>query len=949
MDFTYQAWGSGEIIVQAFRALAIIAASGELASSLQVAALLGILIVAAGAAFNLSHVSILAPVRIMIVMLLIGGVLLVPSRVTVTDSFDGQDLLLPGSRAVTGPVVVNGVPVGVAMPAAVASLIGSSLTRVIETATGRVDAEDRLSSAGLWLGARALRAMALDAEVSDPTLSGDFRYFLENCTYFDVLAERVSLEDLRGGSAMQELARTAGGLTSVHVEGEGLVLVSCTDAWAGNTSLGGIAVPGLEERIRAEGVARKFSACNSLRGIALAMDNAELAWAMRDARDPLTGPSATCGDGVFAHAMAEFGFTGSVADQFSQLVAIGLLREGVHTLSAQDPQAVALGRFTAERQRNATYVIAGELAAVALPALRGLLEAAVTVLLPVMLVMGLLFFDQFARYLANGLALLLWLQLWPPVMAVFNGIGQFVQVAAMNEHVILSNGTFTAAGIEGALAELDTQLAMSRYMLVMVPVVAWALVRAGEFSGSMLAARLMQPGEQAAGSVAGSVATNNWTMDQVQLAPRTAVGPHVATVGDPWGGTVTRYEQLSTMSMPSNEPGYLSATQSRTVTEALRRTSEESRMEQQQASTRFSRSVENAYESAFGTQGVETLATLREQGVSDTTSFRALQGTGEVMRQSEGKARSAGQSAGTEHVWRTGVGAGLNTSFVGFVTSFGADIDSSQYQKAGVSEDMRESYNQLDESTRSAIEEVGTALQGSERVSASASQSRITSDTHRAAMSEATSDMQSYEQAERRASRMALASEQAQGSGQAVVRELARDPHNAALLAEMHRLHIVEGKPFDQAWAEAQEASGVRLDIDAVATRLLGEEIAPMPSAARAPEDRIREGAENRRRVEAISRQAPGEPAELAEGRERIEAERQRVEGDEMPEAGEGHFDKDDVIYRETTDEDGRRMVVQSESLWRAGDKRMTEILSDTLGFGGDDEGKPAEKGEDKQ
>jgi len=122
--------------------------------------------------------------------------------------------------------------------------------------------------------------------------------------------------------------------------------------------------------------------------------------------------------------MRVFGYNGSVAEQFRELVAIELLREGSHLLATQDPQTIAFARFIAERSRNAAFVVAGELAAVMLPALRGLLEAIILVLMPVLLILGILFFEQFARYLKTGFALILWLQLWPPIMAVVNNVGQ---------------------------------------------------------------------------------------------------------------------------------------------------------------------------------------------------------------------------------------------------------------------------------------------------------------------------------------------------------------------------------------------------------------------------------------------------------------------------------------------------------------------------------------------
>ena len=102
--------------------------------------------------------------------------LLNDARVIVEDRFDGQDLLWPADARINGVVVVQAVPFGVALPAALGSTLAVTLTRVIETAMQSVSAEDWLSSAGLWLSARALRAMADPGVMQDATLVSDFRF-----------------------------------------------------------------------------------------------------------------------------------------------------------------------------------------------------------------------------------------------------------------------------------------------------------------------------------------------------------------------------------------------------------------------------------------------------------------------------------------------------------------------------------------------------------------------------------------------------------------------------------------------------------------------------------------------------------------------------------------------------------------------------------------------------
>ena len=931
MQFEYVAWGSGEIVVRVLRALSRLAVSGELAGALQAAALFGLLVMLAVAALRPGVEAATGAMKLILAAILCGGILLLPTNVLVTDRFGGQDLLDSTSRSVAGDVLAEDIPLGVAFPLALSSALGTSMTRVIETAMRDVE-EDRLSSAGLWLSARALRAMAQERRFRDPTLAVDFRYFLENCTYFDALSNRVSLENLLTRSPMSELGQTSGGLTSVHDANGDLVPASCPIAWGGGANAYGVQVSGLSERLVTEGVIRKFEACQSLRGISLAMNHVDLAVARNEALDPTTGASASCGDRVFNHALQKFGYQvpPSVSGHFAEMVAIGLLREGAHLLSSQDPKSIALARYTAQRQREATYVVAGELAAVALPVLRGLLEVVVLALMPFLMVIGLMYFEQLGMYLKNGLALVLWLQLWLPVMAVINNVGQWVQVAAMNEHVILANGSFTLAQVEAMHAELDTQLALSRYMLVLAPMIAWSLVRAGEFGGAMLSARLLQPGEQAATAASSHAASNNWSMDQVQLAPRTSVGPHVATIGDEWGGTVTRHERMETMSLPANEPGYVSAAHSRSITESLSRRAEESASHAQERRVQLAQSVENAYESAYGAQGLEALGTLRERGVSDETSLRALQGMGEMSRLAESKGRSVDQSGASEHSWKFGVKGGATLPMP---VSIGADVTSSSSHREGVSESMRRGYDQLDEESKSAMREVGTVLRHTEHGSASTSHSRVNSEGHKATMREAQSDLEAYSETEQRASRLATAADVARTTGQTVVRELARDPANSALLSEFHRLHNVEGEPFERAWSQAQENTGTMLDMDALTSRLVGQEESPMPVKVREPGHATEQYADNRRRVEmnATGGELGADPG-IEAAKEELRGELRRIAKEELPQPGEDHYQDDRAIDRDVLGPDGQRvMVIPGESLLLLSDQRTSEVFSQLI------------------
>ena len=909
MNFTYTAWGAGEMVVQALRALALLGGSGILRGALTAAALLGLLLLAASAAFSMRLDAVLAPLRLLVAVAVSGGVLLQPATVTVVDEFD-YDLL----HGTTAPrtVVVADVPVGAALPAAYATRLGTAMTDLLET-TLATPRQNLLNPSGMWLSARALRAMLQERPPRDPTLLGDFRYFLENCVYHDIRSGRIELDDLREGALLTELDKTSGGMTSIHrtADGGALVPLTCPQAWSGH---GG--VTGLRARIEREGVVRKIDGCQHLRGIALALTQQQLRRDRTAVQRDLNGRTSSCGDAVFNQALQTFGFgTGTLNEQFAELVAIGLFHEGVHLLTASAPNAMALGTFTATRQRNATFVLAGELAAAALPALRGILECVLLLLLPFLLILGLLFFDRLGSYLRNGLVLVLWLHLWPPVLTVVNHVGEWLQVAALNKHVILANGRFTAGGAAAVLEELDTQLALSRYMLVLVPMLAWALARSGEMGATMLANRFLQPGEGAASAAASNVATNNWRMDQVQLEPRTAVGPHVGAVGDPWGGVATQHEQVATMSLPANQPGYVGATSTRGITEALGRRAEEARSLTATMQTQFSEAVESAYAASFGREGVEALRALREQGVADTTSYRALQGYSTAASQGLAKSREIGQREDSSGSYdkRIDAGVDLGRLLPWLPLQFSAGVGGRFSDSVEVHEAMRRSYSQQDDATKSALEEVGQALESSGRSSLAASSGALSSESHQATMREAASRLESYSTAEQSAERLTVASEIARTSGQSVVHELAKDPRHAQLLEEFHRLRGAEGMPFEQAWAEAQRSSGVQIDLDDVSARLLASGLKPMPVKEQPSNADLRADHAAKR---AVVEQQAGEvapPPEL----QRVDAEvrdKQDAAGSrELPEPGDQHYQEERRLDRTIRGPDGEIKTVQPD------------------------------------
>ena len=893
MNFSYIAWGSGEIVVQAFSALALISLSPQLAGALAAAVLAAIIMGSASGALSGNMQTVLVPARIAIAAVIAIGVLLVPADVAVEDRFSGQEVVWPGQgRPPAAPRVVSDVPLGVAAVAGFASRLGEELTEMAETAMGAVDDQQRLSAAGMWLSVRALQSLAAGrGEPQDVALVHDMRMFLENCTYFDVLAGRVSTQQLVREPVMQSLARTAGGFTSIHAGSRGqgsLQPVTCEQAWNGNGDSDPVSgIAGLAVRIESEGANRQFQACQSLRGIGLAVDDAARRAAQAQAASPAVH-GASCGSGVFARSLQVFGYVPSVSEAFADVVAVELMQDYSYSLAGQSPLHVAFAKYAAGRQRDATYVIAGELAATALPALRGLLEAVLIVMMPALLIIGVLMFEQLGGYLKNGILMVLWLHLWPPVIAVINAVGSWVQEIAINEQSILSRGQFTVGGLASLQSEIDVQLALSRYLLVVTPLLAYALVKSGEIGGAMLAGRLLMPGEQAAGSSGSSLALNNWSADQVNLAPRTQVGASLMQVRDRHGGVASHYEQASVQSLPSNEPGYLQARQMSAIATEIRSSSVQAQSEAHQQAQRYSSSVESAFESAFGSEGRQMLASARSQGVQDSTSHRALKAMGESAQAAVAAVREHGDEQAL--AGRVRLSAGADASWL---PAIDASALGSEEARSAVTASFRDSVSSQSQESRSALREFGQALERSGRSEFSFNASAVDSESHRARQSDADRLEESSQLARSRSDTLSAAAGASAQSLQAVSRDLLADPDAYRMLSAYHRLRSEDGLEHGHAWAEAQRQSGYRIDADEVAQRLLAgqpqpgaaPEMSPLPDEPAPAGSVAAAHAQRLHRMQQLQPDLPGAPERLEAGDRLLQQHRREIEEGSLPDA----------------------------------------------------------------
>jgi conjugal transfer mating pair stabilization protein TraG len=142
-------------------------------------------------------------------------------------------------------------------------------------------------------------------------------------------------------------------------------------------------------------------------------------------------------------------------------------------------------------------------------------------------------------------AILIWIQLWPPLYAVLNYMAS----------IYASYDLAAAADLGGGLKTLSLQTASTiyssaisgeavvGYLVISIPIIAWAALKRMENFGTALVGGL--PGLQAstsaatAGAATGNVALGNVSMDQMQLAPNRTSSFMKTWQGDVSGNTIS--------------------------------------------------------------------------------------------------------------------------------------------------------------------------------------------------------------------------------------------------------------------------------------------------------------------------------------------------------------------------------------------------------------------------
>ncbi|TFZ00076.1 conjugal transfer protein TraG N-terminal domain-containing protein [Ramlibacter humi] len=410
---------------------------------------------------------------------------------------------------------VEGVPVALAAVASVSSTVGYKLTQIFEDVTKVADNCDtgaicifKFSEGGMMGGnkfmAKVQQAAQRGFAVVDPALEKDTNEFFSQCTSLDLSSGRLDYYQVSNAKDLWKAIENTSPARYVtyHVTPTKETFGSCQDAYANLKSRRDAQGEELKKRVAKE-MFPNMSEANALEGVNAAFRQVNLATQVGDA----------------AWQAKEFLLQNATINQFKR----GIGRTGMDAGSAS---GVMLGTAEAASfaSTNASFIVQARLAEEALPMIRNSVEAILYGIFPIVVLLLLVQQGPATATAVKGYVFaLIWIQLWPPLYALVNYIGQVRSLAAMRA-ITQTTGADVGVAFSNYNDIYNGQLsdqAVVGYLVIAVPAIASAIVygmnsAVGAIGGSGLIGSGGRAGE-AAGS--GNVQMGNVSLGQQHLGP----------------------------------------------------------------------------------------------------------------------------------------------------------------------------------------------------------------------------------------------------------------------------------------------------------------------------------------------------------------------------------------------------------------------------------------------
>ena len=474
MDY-YAYWNGGQIR-DLFEALVSICSGSSYEGLLKTAVLAGFLVTLTGALLKWQG---LASKVYLFAAVLFYSVMLVPK----------VDVAIHDERSADVYVVSN-VPFGVGFFASATSKIGHFLTESFETAFSLPDAE-RFSKFGLVYPQRALNSLLAAGPVTPEGRALTDR----------VIADCIGPELLDHPDKAAELSHSGDIWTTISADG-----------WI-NPARSSVSSDGTVQR------------CDqALQSLDQHLNTVELDFLSKRLGTVLVPERIDPAD-VIRRTLPQseallLGVSRSLEQSLKHSVMLTALPRGMASIAAQAGAPLDLAAKYSASQANLTseinYRTLARLAEHSLPKIRNCVEFIVIAAFPLMLLLMVAAGSAAGAVFRSFFVLLIWFQLWAPLLSVANYLMISVDANPMNRIAAEFGGsTLLAAGIIREAGATSQAIAGS--IMLLIPVIAFALAKGSDMAFVSMATGLMAPAQGASSGASAQAASGNFNAGNVSL------------------------------------------------------------------------------------------------------------------------------------------------------------------------------------------------------------------------------------------------------------------------------------------------------------------------------------------------------------------------------------------------------------------------------------------------
>jgi conjugal transfer mating pair stabilization protein TraG len=401
---------------------------------------------------------------------------------------------------------IDHVPYGLALFASQTSKLGKVLTEIVEQSFSTPD-DMKYQKNGMMFGSDILEK-AKTFRITNQNFKENMRNFVGQCVKYDImLNQKYSFDDLRNTNDLWGLITSNPsknrGIFWIPITGKGMaVYVTCEEAaekfnqaWAAE----------LDRSFSLLG--RKFFTgrfiANSGSNSPKLMMNSSLETALKaEIKANLQNITSYLGD------IAE-----NAENSLKQALMINAIGDAASENCKLAGNAITYAETRALQQQSSTFDTVGRLATKLLPIMKAVIEALAYACF--IFIIPLCMVPSGYKFFMNWVAILIWLQAWPPMYAILNYIMNIAARASTLSELGTAGGLTIANYIGVSEANAEIKL-LAGYLSMSIPFICIAIVK-GVGTFVHLAGQMTGTSMQAASSAAAEVSSGNFSFGNVSM------------------------------------------------------------------------------------------------------------------------------------------------------------------------------------------------------------------------------------------------------------------------------------------------------------------------------------------------------------------------------------------------------------------------------------------------